>query len=153
LYYSSFAPSMYYTHHSGPYLQRGRGIGNLLGSLFRSVIPAAGALGRSLLKSPITKQVLKTAKRTAIEAGSNVLSDLAHGESVADSMDRGLNVAKRRVASAIDRNLPLVDESSADEASPPIVKRRKKPKRAKANKAHVKKRRAARAARDLFDAE
>ena len=55
-------------------MQRGRGFGNILGSLFRSVIvPAAKSVGKSLVRSGLRK-------------ASNVMRGVADGQKIGDAV-------------------------------------------------------------------
>ena len=54
--------------HRGPYIQRGRGIGGVLSSMFKSVVPALQVFGKNLLASPTTQDILKTAKQSTLQA-------------------------------------------------------------------------------------
>jgi hypothetical protein len=64
--------SMYVT---GPYRQRGRGLGGLLGSLFRSVLPALKTFGQSAL----VKGVGKTLLNSAAQGGLKLVTDALDG--------------------------------------------------------------------------
>jgi hypothetical protein len=66
------SPSMYVT---GPYRQRGRGLGGLLGSLFRSVLPALKTFGQSAL----VKGVGKTLLNSAAQGGLKLVTDALDG--------------------------------------------------------------------------
>lgn len=84
-------------------MQRGQGIGNLLGSLFKSFIPVASKIGRSILGSPITKSVLRGARDAALEGGLNVATDALRGADVNRSIEKNLEGARNSVAGAVDR--------------------------------------------------
>lgn len=83
--------------------QRGQGIGNLLGSLFKSIIPVTSRIARSIMGSPITKSVLKGARDAAIEGGLNVATDALRGQNIGDSVQQNLEGARQTVANAVDR--------------------------------------------------
>lgn len=87
--------------HKGQFLQRGQGIGSIFGSLFRSVIPAAQFLGRAIMGSPVTKNVLDVAKKSAIQSGLQLAQDVLGGENVKESVKKGLG----RVGGDIGENL------------------------------------------------
>jgi hypothetical protein len=89
--------------HHGPFIQRGRGLGSLLGSLFKAVIPVASRVGRSIIRSPITKSVLRTAKDAAIEGGLSLAVDALRGNKVAESAQQNVEQAKNKIADAIEK--------------------------------------------------
>lgn len=90
--------------HRGPFIQRGRGIGSLLGSLFRGIVPALKALGTSLLSSPVTKAIGNTAKDAAIETGIKMAADAIEGKNMKQSLDENLLKARKRVAESIRKS-------------------------------------------------
>jgi hypothetical protein len=102
--------------HQGPYLQRGGGLGNIFGSLFKAIIPAASKLGRNIIKSPLTKSILKSAKDTAVEGGLTLASDALRGRDMGESVQKNLKRARSRVADAIESGI----------APPPKKKGRRK---------------------------
>ena len=76
--------------------QRGRGIGSIFSSIYRTVMPLvkrAIGTGSKLLKSKAGQAVTKSVKKRAMKAGLNVVQDALHGENVIDS-------AKREIKSA-----------------------------------------------------
>ncbi len=85
----------------GPYRQRGRGLGSILSSLFRSIIPVASKVGKSILRSPVTKNIARAARDAAIEGAMDVAADTLRGENVGTSLVKSLDTAKGRVADAI----------------------------------------------------
>jgi len=92
--------------HRGPYIQkgdtqRGRGFGSTLSSMFKGVIPAMQFMGRKLLESPITQKILKTAKRSALEAGLNVASDTLRGRNLGESLKENVGTAKKAVTDSL----------------------------------------------------
>lgn len=92
--------------HRGPYiqrgsLQRGRGIGSTLRSIFHGVFPAMKSMGRKLWESPVTKGILNSAKNSAIEAGINVVSDTLKGKNVGESLKGNVSTAKKAVTDSL----------------------------------------------------
>lgn len=83
--------------HRGAFLQRGRGIGSIFASLFKAVVPAFKSIGRAIIKSPITKSALSTAKNKAIDAGIQIAADALSGENIGQSISKNL----KTVSSAI----------------------------------------------------
>jgi len=115
-------------HHRGPYVQRGRGFGSTLGSMFRGVVPALKMLGHQFITSPHTKAVLDTAKRSAAELGLNVARDTLEGKNVLDSVKTGLSAAKRKIAASAVTAIKKVKTQQQhfdDPATAKPVKRRR----------------------------
>ena len=59
-------------HHSELYHMRGSGIGGIFSSVFRTLVPIAKTIlgiGTRAAASPLGKQVLGAAKRSAVKAG------------------------------------------------------------------------------------
>ena len=83
--------------HRGPYLQRGRGIGNIFSSILKRIIPAAKVLGKNFLSSPITKSVLREAKDSAINAGINIATDVMQGDNVGQTIHKNINKMKKNM--------------------------------------------------------
>ncbi len=130
--------------HRGPYIQRGRGLGSTLGSMFKGVIPAMQVMGRKILESPVTQKVLKTAKRSAIEAGLNLATDALEGENLNESLSKNMSTAKKVVTdsliSALKRSKRKIDPK-------PKPKPKQKLKIATPQKQNKRKK----VARDIFD--
>jgi hypothetical protein len=114
----------YYSRQNGgeitPYVgrrfQKGHGLGNLLGGLFRNIILP---FGKSLL--PHGKTLLKTAMKT----GSQVVGDVLQGQSVKES-------AKRRIPEGIKEtidNVILQSPPKVEKKPQPTAKKKKKKKR------------------------
>ena len=88
--------------HRGAFTQRGRGLGSIFSSLIRAVIPVASKVGRAMIKSPITKELLNTVKDTAIQGGVSLAADALRGNNMEDSLQENLNMAKERMAQTIE---------------------------------------------------
>lgn len=87
--------------HRGPFIQRGRGFGSALSSMYKSFVPALQLFGKKILASPLTQQVLQTAKRSATQAGLNVATDVLQGKKVKDSLTENISTAKQAVTDSI----------------------------------------------------
>lgn len=98
--------------HRGPFIQRGRGLGSTLSALFKGVVPAMQVMGQKLLASPITQNFLKTAKRSALEAGLNVTSDALRGKKLKESISENLTTAKKAVTDSLVSALDKAKVSS-----------------------------------------
>lgn len=87
--------------HRGPYIQRGRGLGNIFASFFRAVLPAMKNVGKSVLKSSLTKDVLKTAREGALNAGINLMADTITGDNVVDNLKRNVAITRQEVGNKV----------------------------------------------------
>ena len=91
--------------HRGPFIQRGRGLGSLLSSLFKSVIPVASRVGKKIISSPITSNALKATKDAAIEGGLQIAVDALKGKSMEETMQHQLESAKKKVSKALEKGI------------------------------------------------
>ena len=66
------------TSHVGKRYQRGRGIGGLFSTIFRSVIP----LGKKLLTSSSTKSIAKSVGKSLKEAAVDTALDALEGKNI-----------------------------------------------------------------------
>ena len=128
--------------HRGPYVQRGEGIGSTLTSMFKGVYPALQAMGQKLMNSSITQKVLKTAKRSAVDAGLNVAKDVLKGKKIGESLSENISAAKKAVTDSL--------VSALDKAKVPVVAGVKRVKKIKTEK-RKKKSRKGKVPRDIFD--
>lgn len=134
--------------HRGQYIQRGRGIGSTLSSFFRGVLPAMKVMGRKILSSPITKQVLDVAKNSAVEAGFDVTKDVLEGKKIKDSLVNRVTTAKKAVTTSL---LSALDKAKSQKAELPKVGLRA-PKKRKLNPSPTtNKHRRYRRQKDIFD--
>jgi hypothetical protein len=114
--------------HRGRYLQRGRGVGSVLSSFFKTIFPFAKSVGRSVAKSPLTKKVLTSAKNSAIDAGLNIAADALSGENVGAAVKKGFKEGGKNVASVIrsrPKRAAVVKKKRGKGGQKKIVKRRK----------------------------
>jgi hypothetical protein len=122
------------TRYHGAQYQRGRGLGSLLGSLFKAVVPAMktlGNLGRKALTSTVAKDLGKSAVNSAMKTGVDAAVDLLEGNDVKEGFKK--NVKSARVdAAQILRN---------------SISKRKKP----VEKTNVKRVKKSVKRRDIFD--
>ena len=91
--------------------QRGKGIGSILSSIFRAVVPVASKIGQSILKSPVTRGVLQSAKDSALAAAADLATDALRGNDIKEGLQRNLEKAKHRVADVIDPQISAVPSS------------------------------------------
>lgn len=113
--------------HRGPYIQRGRGIGSSLTAMFKGVIPALQLFGDKVMQSPITKEVIKTGKRAALDAGLNVASDVLGGKKLKPSLSENVTTAKKAVTKSLLSALEKTKASAIGKT--PVVKRKRVLKR------------------------
>ena len=100
--------------HRGPYIQRGRGIGGVLSSMFKSVVPALQVFGKNLLASPTTQDILKTAKQSTLQAGLNIAKDTLGGKNFGDSFKENVTTAKKAVTDSLMSALNNAKVSNAE---------------------------------------
>ena len=113
-------------YHRGPYIQRGRGLGNFLGSLYKSMLPVVKTIGGQIASSPITKNVLKTAKRSAKEAGLNIATDVLSGKKkFAASLGENISTAKQAIADTLEQSLLEKNPPTKKRHAPVSVGRKK----------------------------
>ena len=100
--------------------QRGHGLGNILGGLFKRVVGLLGSRGMQFLK-----QNRQAAVSNLLKTGLNVVDDVARGKKVKESL-------KARVPEAIKKTAQELQFQSGDEASktkhrpPPLSAHRRK---------------------------
>lgn len=95
-------------HTSSQYEMRGSGIGSIFSNIFRSIVPFAKRLfgfGKQVIQSSTGQQVLKAAKRTAVDAGLNIAHDTLNGVPLKKAAKKGLKKAKTDFAMNIDKEL------------------------------------------------
>lgn len=79
-------------YQRGVQFQRGRGFGSILSGLFRTVFPIL----KNIMKSPVTKKILTSAKNSAIDAGIGLASDVLSGSNVKKSIkNRSVGVVQK----------------------------------------------------------
>lgn len=109
--------------HRGPHVQRGRGVGSTLSAMFKDVFPAAQIIGKKVLASPLTKKVLKTAKRSAVDAGLQIAKDVLHGKKLKESLNENVSSAKKSVKKSLLTALSNAESPSITEEKP-VCKRK-----------------------------
>lgn len=141
--------------HRGPYIQRGRGFGSALSSMFKGVFPAMQVLGQRLFSSPTTQKLLKTAKQSAIEGGLNVATDVLQGKKLSRSVADNVATAKKAVTDSLVSALNRAKVSSVGNVSVDTgVNKRKRAKKSSVAPPAVvakKAKRKKQSYRDLFE--
>lgn len=120
-------------YHRGPLIQRGRGLGGILKSVFSYVKPIFRnifSFGKKAVKQPIVRDIISDVKDTAIQTGVSTVTDLLKGESVKQSLYNNSKLARDDIAQK------LIDKVES------LSKKRKKTS---------KKKRGSKRSRDIFD--
>ncbi len=104
--------------HRGAYVQRGQGIGTVLVSIFRGLVPILKRSATSAVKIALkggakaasskvvkhaAKKAIKVAKKEAIKAGLNTLGTAIQGGNVKESAKKDLNEARDQIGKTIKR--------------------------------------------------
>jgi hypothetical protein len=104
---------------------RGRGIASIFGRIFSSVVPfVKGALniGSKVAKSEVGRSLGRELKRSATQAGLNVVSDALKGKNVIESSKKALAQASTNVGNKLDE---LTNPTSS---APPAATSRSQPR-------------------------
>lgn len=91
-------------YHSGPRIQRGRGLGSILRGLFKSFAPVAKlgmSYGKKLLSSPLAQKLGSTALEAAKKSAANIAADAIAGNNLKESAQRELQDAKEKIATTL----------------------------------------------------
>jgi len=131
---------------AGRVIQRGHGLGNIFASLFRRLLPAVKNLGRKIISSPITKNILDSAKKSAIKAGIHTAQDVLSGENVGETLKKNIKQVGSDVRDAAIQEIAGTQEGNG---------RRRRSRRLKALKKTPSRRSSRQPAvaivRDIFD--
>lgn len=122
--------------HRGRYIQSGRGLGSIFSSLVRRVIPVVKSIGRSIISSPATKNIISSVKDSAINAGLNMASDVVSGENVKESFHKNLASVGENLGDSIKSELSNLKRKSSKVK--PAKKRKLPRKKFGKNKKKVK---------------
>jgi len=90
--------------HRGDRFQRGRGFGSFFATIFRSLKPLMSmglSTGRKILTSDVAKSIGRTALDIGKDTAKKVAVDVLTGKNVRESVDKGLEEAKEKIASKI----------------------------------------------------
>lgn len=101
-------------YHTGRRIQRGRGIGSLFGSLFRTLLP----LGKKLLTSDASKSIARSVGKTLKEAAVDTAMDVLQGKDVKEAAQQSLNKTKRKIASTIRSNTRMITTKKKKSVKP-----------------------------------
>jgi hypothetical protein len=103
--------------------QRGRGLGSLFGSLFRSAVPILKSLGGKILNSSLTKSVGKTLVESATEGGLTLAKDALRGNNLGQSVKASLGKTRAAVADAISQHQQQNSKKTSSSKSAPRRRR------------------------------
>ena len=90
--------------HEGARFQRGRGIGSILGGLFRWLRPIASMglnVGKKVLSSDLAKKLGNTALDIGKSAATNIAVDMLEGKAFKETASEQLNDAKKAIATTL----------------------------------------------------
>lgn len=110
--------------YKGVYLQRGSGIGTVISSIFRALVPWIKRGAGALVKSRPVKRLAKRAGQSALKAAGSFASDVVAGQNAKKSAKVNL----KQVQQGLSKALANVGNP------PPQAKKKKvivKPKKAK----------------------
>jgi len=90
--------------HQGTELQRGRGLGAILGGLFRSFLPIARVglnAGKRVLQSDYVKNLASKTLDIGKDLAKNVAANIISGSSVSNASKEELETAKKKLSEAV----------------------------------------------------
>ena len=126
----------------GSYGRRGAGIGSIFSSLFSHLVPVvktALGIGRRALASPAGQQLAKAAKRSAMQAGLNLVGNTLQGEDVATSAKREIAKARQTMGHVIKNlNVEQTGKKRVSRPFPRLATMRRRPRGTGAKKKRVK---------------
>ena len=85
------------SYHTGRRLQRGRGIGSLFGTVFRSLLP----LGKKILTSNTAKSIAKSVGNSLKDAAVDTALDALEGKNIKKAAQERLNQSKVKISQAL----------------------------------------------------
>ena len=86
--------------YKGVYLQRGGGLGSIISSIFRVLVPFLKTGAVAAIKSAPAKNLFRAAKRTAVKTAGSMASDLLAGTSTNKSAKLNLKKAQAGIEKA-----------------------------------------------------
>lgn len=97
-------------------VQRGRGIGSILSSIFRKIAPFARTIlniGKKAATSKPAQEVFRSAKNEALKTGIQIADDALQGKNVRESIRSNAEKAAKTVAqSALGEAKKMVDDQN-----------------------------------------
>ena len=93
-------------YHKGLLIQRGRGIGGIFSSLFRTLLPIGKAVVKStpkLLKAASKSKVGKRLKKSAKEIALNTAKNLIQSGNINKTLSKSVEDSKKEIADALNQ--------------------------------------------------
>jgi len=91
--------------HQKSHIQRGRGVGGVLRSLYSQLIPVAKYAGEKVLACPEAKSTLEAIKNASVDAGLNIIVDKVKKRNVGKVLKTNLTNAKHEIEDAVKTNV------------------------------------------------
>jgi hypothetical protein len=88
--------------YKGVYLQRGSGIGSIISSIFRVLVPFLKTGAKAAIKSAPARKLFKAAKNTAVKTAGTMARDVLSGRSSKASAKLNLKKAQAGIENALD---------------------------------------------------
>ncbi len=117
--------------HSGPYIQRGSGIGAFFSGLFRAAKPLISK-GVHIAKKIATSQAAKKLGTRLMDTGLDVASDVISGKDIREVVNEKLGEAKQEIVQQLQaaKSTNRTSDTSRGRAkkrrAPPAAKKKKK---------------------------
>jgi len=86
--------------YRGIYHQRGQGIGALLGTLFKTLVPKLSSGVRALARSSTVKRAITSVGKEAVKAGKSAILNASKGKQLKPAVKESLRGAQKRIAAA-----------------------------------------------------
>ena len=116
-------------------VQKGRGIGSILSSIFSKIAPIARTIlniGRNAIKTKPVQSVIQSAKNEALKTGIQIADDAIQGKNIGESIKSNTQAAAKSIASsALGEAKKYVDKKPTPKKRPVSKKKSKPPKRRK----------------------
>ena len=88
-------------HYKSAYIQKGYGLGGIFRGIRNFFMPLARRVVTTLNK-PEVKRVLKTVGKETLNTGSELLLDSIQGNDIQSTLNKRINIAKKRIAESIE---------------------------------------------------
>jgi len=88
-------------HYKSAYIQKGHGLGGIFRGIRNFFMPLARRVVTTLNK-PEVKRVLKTIGKETLNTGSELMLDSIQGNDIQSTLDKRINIAKKRIAESIE---------------------------------------------------
>ena len=106
-------------------VQRGRGIGSILSSIFSKIAPIARTIlnvGRRVVKTKPVQEVLKSAKSEALKTGVQIADDALQGKNIGESIKSNAETAAKSIAqSALGEAKKMLDSKDKNTSKKRVV--------------------------------